>query len=633
MPKRSASLTKESLPSETGTILDAALRSSGLQITAVRILNFRCLRSVEVSLGPTTLLIGENNAGKTSFLEAIHAAIGSGIRQFSEEDIWTNLTERHPPRDRSIVVDLLIRPVDEEGEVQDIFPEGSAWLELFGNGIILNDNEQDIVAIRAKYAWSKAKGEYVAERRFLKLWSENLADTEKAPYLEKVNPLRIDQTSPISLFLLDAKRDGAEDIRTRGSVWQKLVSEPGLNDKDIEKIEANLSDINEIFVTQSTVLTHVLSHLQGVSDVVNCDRDGVSITPVARHLRDLHKGMDVLLSTGGASSFPLARQGMGTRSLASVLLFRAYTSWKMSQRKTEVLHPFLAIEEPETHLHPHAQRALFGQIESIPGQRIVSTHSPYICSQADIRTFVHFGKNGNETRVSSFASGAELTGEDIRRINREVMNTRGDLLFSRFIVLFEGETEEQALPAFAVKHWGYQPHEVGISFVGVGGKDRYTPFLRLASRFNIPYCIFSDGKNSDIESVNRCLQKAELEQYPSNKAVVPIPNEEDFEAFLSQPEYLDMLRDMITDYEASSKNLDSQSKAKCRENLSRKSAAEIAKELRNNKTTYGARVGDALARHPDPNKRIPSHIKLLLDSIRPITSASMPQRNVPSDGS
>ena len=42
------------------------IQNSGLQVTSVRILNFRCLCAVEV-FGPTTLLIGENNAGKTSF--------------------------------------------------------------------------------------------------------------------------------------------------------------------------------------------------------------------------------------------------------------------------------------------------------------------------------------------------------------------------------------------------------------------------------------------------------------------------------------------------------------------------------------------------------------------------------------
>lgn len=616
MSKKSAPEKEEPSPESSKP---ADIRNSGIQITAVRIQNFRCLRSVEVSLGPTTLLIGENNAGKTSFLEALHSAIGSGVRQFSEDDLWTDLKEKHPPKDRSIIVDILIRPIDKDGKFEDVFPEGSAWSELFGNGIQQDDDDHDFVAIRTKYAWSASKGEYVAERKFLKQWPTTIADMEKTPYAEKVPALTVIQLTPISLFLLDAKRDGAEDIRTRGSVWQKLVSEPGLSEEDIEKIEGNLSEINEIFVTKSSVLTHLQNHLCGVSDVVNCEKNSVSITPVARRLRDLNKGMDVLLSTSGASSVPLARQGMGTRSLASVLLFRAYMSWKMSRRKSDVLHPFLAIEEPETHLYPHAQRALYGQIESIPGQRIVSTHSPYICAQADIRTFIHFAKAGNETRVSRFdGNGNELSEEDRRRINREVMNTRGDLLFSRFIVLFEGETEEQALPGFAKKYWGFSPHEVGISFVGVGGSGKYTAFIRLAERFNIPWMIFSDGKAQDIKSVNDCLKGAGVPQLPASKNVLVIPNNTDFEGMIAQPENLDLIRGMIVDFIVSKGQVHEMGVQPLRDKFAKKTAAELADELGGEKTAYGARIADALAKHPDKSKRIPKPIKDLLDVVRPV---------------
>src|SRR5205814_600195 len=88
------------------------------------------------------------------------------------------------------------------------------------------------------------------------------------------------------------------------------------------------------------------------------------------------------------------------------------------------------------------QRALFRQIRKMPGQRIISTHSPYICGQAEIVHMRHFSKQGEETIVCQIDMGTGqnlLTEEDLRKIDRQVMNTRGDLLFARTVVFFEGE--------------------------------------------------------------------------------------------------------------------------------------------------------------------------------------------------
>lgn len=604
---------------EPDTVVTQAValpKTSGVIITVVRVIHFRCLREVEVPLGPTTILIGENNVGKTSFLDAIHAAIGIGQRHFGEEDIWLDTTERQAPKTRSISVDLLLRPVDDENTCIDAFPSGSPWLELWGNGVQQDDLERDIVVIRTQYAWSPSKGEYITERKFLREWVENIADAPSAPPAEKVGSVTVAHTTPIALYLLDAKRDGADDIRSRTSIWHKLVSEPGLGEEHIQSIEKYLTDINELFVKESRVLSHVKEHLLSVADVVNCDKQGISIDPVARRLRDLVKGMDIILSTGGASAFPLSRQGMGTRSLASVLVFRAYMSWRLSARNTEAIHPFLAIEEPETHLHPHAQRSLFGQIQQIPGQRLISTHSPYICAYADIRTFLHFGKVQNGTRIDTFdVPGDPLTVEEMRKINREVMNTRGDILFSRHIILFEGESEEQALPGFARKYWNLHPHEMGVSFVGVGGSGAYTPFLRLAERFGIPWCIFSDGSDKDLEQVNGCLSRIGAAEHTSNAQVFVVPGGDDFEGYLAQDTHLDLIRDMMTEQAVEEKRLNARAKAGVRAQLANKTKADIADQLRTRKTTYAARIVGAYEKHTDPAMRLPTLIKSLLDSI------------------
>lgn len=107
---------------------------SGIVITDIRVRNYRCLRSVDVQLDLLTVLIGQNNAGKTSFLNALFAAIGAGQRVISSDDVFLQATEVSAPKDRVIAIDILIRPTDEQGKIVDVFPQGSPWLELWGFG-------------------------------------------------------------------------------------------------------------------------------------------------------------------------------------------------------------------------------------------------------------------------------------------------------------------------------------------------------------------------------------------------------------------------------------------------------------------------------------------------------------------
>ena len=103
---------------------------SGIVITEVRVRNYRCLRSVDVELDLLTVLIGQNNAGKTSFLNALFAAIGAGQRIISSDDVFLQKTEVSAPKDRMIAIDILIRPTDDQGKIVDVFPREARGLNF-----------------------------------------------------------------------------------------------------------------------------------------------------------------------------------------------------------------------------------------------------------------------------------------------------------------------------------------------------------------------------------------------------------------------------------------------------------------------------------------------------------------------
>src|SRR5690606_25562452 len=121
-----------------------------------------------------------------------------------------------------------------------------------------------------------------------------------------------------------------------------------------------------------------------------------------------------------------------------------------------------------------------------------------------------------------------LDKDDIRKLQDTVIDTRGDILFSRGIVLFEGQTEEQALPVYAAKYWAATVHELGFCFVRVNGTD-YFPFVWLAKAFCIPWYIFADGEPEPVARLEKALKKAGEPESSKCANVIVLPHGKKFE--------------------------------------------------------------------------------------------------------
>ncbi len=592
--------------------------SSGVSVVELRIGNFRSFRNVSVRLGDLTLLVGANNAGKTNLLDAISLALGTGRKVVGVDDIYTAIGETSLPKARKAVIDVLIKPIGKDGAVLDSFPAGSFWTALWGQGIAQDSAVHDFVGIRTTLMWDPVRGEYALSRKFLKDWKP-FADWLSA---EEAHVVASAQIEPIAVSYIDAQRDLENDLRARGSFWRRLTDDLGLSDAEIKSFEAALTKLNEELVAKSGVLTHIHQNLVDLEGVIAASKAGINISPVPRTLRDLSRGVDVTLSTPGAQPFPLARHGMGTRSLASLLVFRAYVDWKRKQAEAtgDSVHAFLALEEPEAHLHPQAQRALFHQISTVSAQRLLSTHSPYLSGQAGLADLRLVVRTTSESTIAALDL-SKITDDERRAVERQVIASKGDLLFSRALILYEGTvTEELAFPIWAKAYWGKTIHELGFSFVGAAGHN-YFPFVWLAKSFEIPWFIYSDGEDAALKGLSSSLAKIGIADYKTRPEVTVIPKKGDIEAELVRDGYLPQIVEAL-DKVFEPGFLDRYIKDLNGKPGPKKAGVEYTRDyasaggreraaidaLRSNKGNVATSVAEVIAALPDPARRIPTTV-------------------------
>jgi putative ATP-dependent endonuclease of OLD family len=133
---------------------------------------------------------------------------------------------------------------------------------------------------------------------------------------------------------------------------------------------------------------------------------------------------ELIIDDGSAT--PLEAKGDGIKSLAAISLLRA------SQTGSEAGNLVIAIEEPESHLHPGAIRELATVIQEMARvhQVIITTHSPLLVTRNRINTNIIVSKS--QARPAS--SIKELRDTLGVRVN-------DNLTSAEYVVLVEGKTD------------------------------------------------------------------------------------------------------------------------------------------------------------------------------------------------
>ncbi len=216
----------------------------GILIEELRIRNYKCYENVDVKLQNSTLLLGANNVGKTSLLEALELCF-TPYKKISEELVFLRKGE-NVERDKDIILDVLIHPKEDSFD--------DTWYQFFGNFVNEGDNK-DFVALRTLIKYNKSKGEYDIERKALNSWpnSEDVSTFSNF----NTNLVRRELIEAIPVFYLDAKRDIVPEMNDRFSYWGKLVKDIDFSGETLEEMEKYLNEINDQIIGNSDVLKHL----------------------------------------------------------------------------------------------------------------------------------------------------------------------------------------------------------------------------------------------------------------------------------------------------------------------------------------------------------------------------------------
>lgn len=566
---------------------------SNILIDKVRIDGFRGLKNFKMSLSETSVLTGMNNAGKTSVLKALQIVFGN-FSFLSAEDLHIE----NNVRAERIIIDVRLVPIDNEGRRTNDFNED--WAIVLKAANIEHDiQERAYVAFRSVFTTSATQSNFIRETKKLVAWEQEGVDWLN---LHTTTKFQI-PTDQLPFFYIEAQRDILDDVKQRNSFLGRMLGNVAehYSREQVEEIETMIAELNQRAIDNSDILANIQTALSGLDSTMDKQDSKVSIQPFAKKLRDLNKSLSIQYGTE-SDSFTMDYHGMGTRSWSSLLTFKAFLKLLIeSLDEGKVCCPIIAIEEPESHLHPNAQKQLYSQLVEMSGQKVISTHSPYIAACAELSEIICLHKEGFDTSVGVFDAEG-LHKDDIQNVKRQVILSHGELLFSKAIILFEGETEALALPIFAKKVFDMPAFNCGVNFVGVGGYGFYAPFIRFAKAYNIPWYIFSDGEDDAIKGVSKAIKKAlrddSLNIEDMNNVFV-IPDGNAYEGYITSFDYLDEFKAYHKRYIANTETNQEAIVGK-QEYVDRLTADDYKRKAVENKTTWASIMALAIVESTKP---------------------------------
>lgn len=455
-----------------------------MRIAQLKIRNSRSIKSADLLLPENVVLVGDNNSGKSTILEAIDLVLGperGSQRPVVNEHDFYDGTYIGTEQNQSIKISIEAIVLDLNDEQEARFNEHIEFWDVENKCLLQGppaestDNDGVISALRVSFV-----GTYDPEEDDFEGQTYFMSPATEDGELHKFSTR--DKRFCGFLYLRTIRTGSRALSLEHGSLLDIILR---LREQRVQMWEDVISELQEVGVAEddelglSDTLTEVQQKLRSFIPSEWADAPHIRVSDLTRET--LRRTLTVFMASGANSdghSVPFRRQGTGT---VNMLVFALLSM--IAEEKQNVI---FAMEEPEIAIPPFTQKRVIESVKTSASQVLLTSHSPYVLEEFSPEHIAVLQRDGGSLTLTA----ASLPPAVKMKAYRREMRTRfSEALLARRILIVEGRTEFDAIPIASKRLAGLAPLDhrsldsLGVAIVDAETDSQVVPLVEYFEAF------------------------------------------------------------------------------------------------------------------------------------------------------